>query len=82
MTDEEIMAELEPWKKIVDEQGTRLVGVSNVYLKKSDCNLGECNIGSLITDAYVHAVGGIVTIYTKKNGLITHSLSLPYTVGG
>lgn len=55
-TDPEIVEELQPWKKIVDEQGNRLVAFSNVYLKKSDCTVGECNIGSLVTDSYVHAV--------------------------
>ena len=45
-----------PWKKVVDEQGNRLVGISNVYLNKADCTKGECNISNLITDAYVHAV--------------------------
>lgn len=50
------MEELQPWKQIVDEQGNRLVAFSNVYLKKSDCTVGECNIGSLVTDSYVHAV--------------------------
>lgn len=47
---------MEPWKEVVDEQGNRLVGISNVYLKKSDCSTGECNIGNFVTDAYVHAV--------------------------
>lgn len=55
------MAELAPWKAIVDEQGKRLVGVSNVQLKKSDCSQGECNIGSLITDSFVHAVSLTIT---------------------
>lgn len=75
------MAEIEPWKQIIDEQGTRLVGISNVYLKKSDCNYGECNIGSLVTDAYVHAV--IILGFNTLLKLICNEipLLLLFTVG-
>ncbi|XP_021697241.1 apyrase-like [Aedes aegypti] len=44
-----------PWKVSVDELGNRQVGSTVVDLLKSSCNVGECNIGSLIADSMVSA---------------------------
>lgn len=44
-----------PWKVSVDEQGNRQVGSTAVDLLKSNCNVGECNLGTLIADSMVSA---------------------------
>lgn len=50
----DILRELQPWKEIIDVEANRIVGVSKVTLQKSGCNYQECNLGSFITDSYVH----------------------------
>ncbi|XP_055607689.1 apyrase-like [Uranotaenia lowii] len=51
--DSTIMRELIPWREEVDQQAKRSVGSSRVILSKPECRLGECNLGSLIADAFV-----------------------------
>ncbi len=76
------MKEIQPWKKLVDEEGVRVIGSSKVSLSRTDCTT-ECNIGNLITDASVyyyidHAQEGEWTrasIALTNNGGIRTSLS-------
>lgn len=53
--DAAVAAALLPWKSVVDEEGARVIGSSLVPLLKSGCNVGECNLGSFMADAYAHA---------------------------
>lgn len=41
---------------MVDREGLREIGVTKVELSRSNCNFGECNIGSFLADAYAHAM--------------------------
>lgn len=52
--DPEIIAEMAPWKAVVDEIAEREVGEVKTTLYQRDCAFGECNIGSFVTDAFVH----------------------------
>lgn len=54
--DPTILDELKPWAESVHEAGSELLGVTRVPLKRDICGIGECNIGSFVTDAYVHGV--------------------------
>lgn len=49
------MEELAPWRVDVDLIGLQEIGLSKVDLTKTGCNVGETNIGNLITDSYVNA---------------------------
>ncbi|XP_055686001.1 apyrase [Lutzomyia longipalpis] len=53
--DPAIQEELIPWKVVVDQAGLRVIGHSKIEISKQGCSNGECNSGSLITDAYVHS---------------------------
>ncbi|KXJ74403.1 hypothetical protein RP20_CCG013765 [Aedes albopictus] len=53
--DPAVVAAMIPWKVSVDEQGNRQVGSTAVDLLKSNCNVGECNLGTLIADSMVSA---------------------------
>lgn len=53
--DAEVAAALLPWKRVIDAEGSRIIGSTNVPLLKSGCNVGECNLGSFMADAYAHA---------------------------
>lgn len=53
--DPDIVRELQPWKELIDKDGTREVGVAKIPLQKSNCGSQECNLGSFVADAYVHA---------------------------
>lgn len=52
--DPDIVAALQPWKDIVDREGLRVIGTTKVQLSRSRCNVAECNIGNLLSDAFVH----------------------------
>lgn len=51
--DPDIVRELKPWKEVVDVEGLRKVGLAKVPLQRS-CATQECNLGSFVTDAFVH----------------------------
>lgn len=53
--DPEVVQALIPWKSAVAEQGGRRVGSSLVDLLKSNCNVAECNLGSLLADSMAAA---------------------------
>lgn len=53
MLDPEIVAAIQPWKKIIDTRGQHSVGVTKVTLRKP-CERRECNIGNFIADALLH----------------------------
>lgn len=52
--DPDILKEMEPWKAVVDAVAQREVGTVKTTLYQRDCAFGECNIGSFVTDAFVH----------------------------
>ncbi|XP_049854134.1 apyrase-like [Schistocerca gregaria] len=60
--DETILEELIPWRNVVEETGSRVLGRTNVLLNASNfvCRGYECNIGNFLTDAMVdeHVVIG------------------------
>lgn len=51
--DPEILKAIEPWKKIIDEKGSKTVGRTKVPLKKGPCSSRECNLGNFIGDALI-----------------------------
>ncbi|CAH1954434.1 unnamed protein product, partial [Acanthoscelides obtectus] len=53
--DGKINQDLLPWRKLVDEQGQKVVGSTLVTLDHSTCQRNECTLGNFITDAMVFA---------------------------
>ncbi|XP_059608975.1 protein 5NUC-like [Phlebotomus argentipes] len=55
--DTDVLAALQKYRAGVEEYGSRVVGVSRVVLDGASrsCRFHECNMGNLITDAFVHA---------------------------
>lgn len=53
-SDPTIVEELKPWKEAVDAVAMTVHGYSTVLLEQPSCIKGECNIGNLVTDSYVH----------------------------
>lgn len=60
--DPEIKEALKPWKTEVEKYSTNEIGVSEDILSADDCCLEECELGDLITDAYMD-------YYAKGNGV-------------
>lgn len=52
--DPAIIEQMRPWKEVVDAIGEREIGSVKTTLYQRDCAFGECNIGSFVTDAFVH----------------------------
>lgn len=52
--DPQIMHELIPWRNLINEQAIITIGESRVELNRTECYFGECNIGNLFTNSYVH----------------------------
>jgi 5'-nucleotidase len=61
-SDPDVVEALKPWKKIIDAEGSHVIGSTNVFLDASNsaCTKGECNIGNVITDAFVDEVTPIL----------------------
>lgn len=53
---QDILEELEPWKNNIASQSSKEVGRTRVFLdgRRTTCRMRECNVGNLITDAFVH----------------------------
>lgn len=49
-----MLTAIQPWKKIIDAKGQRIVGVTKVPLQKIPCSMRECNLGNFVADALVH----------------------------
>jgi len=47
---------LQPWKEIVQAEGEKNLGYTNVLLSQSNCRYSECSLGNFITDAMVQHV--------------------------
>lgn len=62
--DSQILAAIQPWKKIIDAKGMRTVGETKVTLQQVRCGVQECNLGNFIADALVHYY---VTSLSGKN---------------
>ncbi|KAJ4433449.1 hypothetical protein ANN_15752 [Periplaneta americana] len=54
--DPDTVEALRPWKEEIDVQANRVIGSTKVLLDESSdaCKKGECNIGNLVTDAFVN----------------------------
>ncbi|XP_060524614.1 apyrase-like [Cylas formicarius] len=52
-TDDSIDKQLEPWKSIVEAEGSRVLGSSIVLLQKTGCYYKECTLGNFLADALV-----------------------------
>ncbi|EDW82081.2 uncharacterized protein Dwil_GK25615, isoform B [Drosophila willistoni] len=63
--DEEVVAALQPWKEVIDEQGKVVIGNTKVDLTKDDCSAGECNLGNFFCDAMVHSFTGLAPFDEK-----------------
>nr|XP_014096986.2 apyrase isoform X3 [Bactrocera oleae]XP_036221523.1 apyrase isoform X3 [Bactrocera oleae] len=57
--DSDIIEAMQPWKEIIDAQGSVVVGESIVELAMSTCSDSECNLGNYFCDAMVHAFAGL-----------------------
>lgn len=53
--DPKVLQILEKYGSEVNEMKKYVIGVSKVPLDGSKCHFNECNVGNLITDAYIHA---------------------------
>lgn len=53
--DAAVVAALQPWKRTIDAEGSRVIGRIAVPLLKGGCNAGECNAGNFVADAFAHA---------------------------
>lgn len=53
--DQDVVQAMKPWKEIIDAEGNKVIGSTAVFLDYSNgaCRKGECNIGNLITNAFV-----------------------------
>ncbi|XP_026472187.1 apyrase [Ctenocephalides felis] len=79
--DPTILDELKPWAESVHEAGSELLGVTRVPLKRDICGIGECNIGSFVTDAYVHGVL-VSDDFPAENGTWTYAAISFINAGG
>ncbi|KAH8387234.1 hypothetical protein KR093_005687, partial [Drosophila rubida] len=57
--DEAVVLAMQPWKEVIDETGSVVVGRTMVDLTKSDCSDQECNLGNFFCDAMVHSFTGL-----------------------
>jgi 5'-nucleotidase len=57
-SDQDVVQAMKPWKEIIDAEGSKVIGSTKVLLDYSNsaCRKGECNIGNLITNAFVDEV--------------------------
>ncbi|XP_061379914.1 apyrase-like [Danaus plexippus] len=51
----DVLDKINEYLPIINEQATELIGTSKIHLS-SECNCGECNLGSFICDAFMHEV--------------------------
>jgi 5'-nucleotidase len=57
-SDPDVVQAMKPWKEIIDAEASLVIGSTKVFLDASSsaCRKGECNIGNLITSAFVDEV--------------------------
>jgi 5'-nucleotidase len=63
--DEEILAELAPWKVGIDELQNRVVGFAKFDISSQMCYSRECGMGDLTADAYAAAVTKMLNFPSK-----------------
>lgn len=51
-----VLEELDKWESRMNESLWQNIGKTKVYLDGNTCRFYECNLGNLITDAFVHYV--------------------------
>lgn len=66
-----MVAAIQPWKQIIDKDGSKVVGISKVLLDKSSCGFRECNLGNFVADAFVHYY---LTEVSGKENAWNHSI--------
>ncbi|XP_011292815.2 apyrase isoform X1 [Musca domestica] len=52
---QDVIDTMEPWKLLLDEQISQIIGETKVDLLKDNCDRTECNIGNFFADAAVYA---------------------------
>uniref|UniRef100_W8BUB4 apyrase n=1 Tax=Ceratitis capitata TaxID=7213 RepID=W8BUB4_CERCA len=57
--DSDVVAAMQPWKKIIDAKGSVVVGETKVDLAMSTCSDSECNLGNYFCDAMIHSFAGL-----------------------
>ncbi|GAB0090191.1 protein 5NUC-like [Sergentomyia squamirostris] len=79
--DDEVLKALQKYRLGVEEYGNRVVGISRVVLDgdSKSCRFRECNMGNLITDAFVHA--NAITFNGSTNSWTDASVAI-YQGGG
>lgn len=53
-SDDEIIEALQPWKQLIDNIGEQVVGECDKTLEKVPCHSHECELGNILTDAFVN----------------------------
>ncbi|XP_063706239.1 apyrase-like [Culicoides brevitarsis] len=77
--DEDIVKELEPWKQEVERRGRHYFGEAKVLIDNSNCKLGECTAGDLLTDAMVESDESILLALHHAGGIRTSFQPGPIT---
>uniref|UniRef100_A0A1B0CVT4 5'-nucleotidase n=2 Tax=Lutzomyia longipalpis TaxID=7200 RepID=A0A1B0CVT4_LUTLO len=79
--DQEVLTALEKYRERVENYGNRVIGVSRVILNggHTECRFHECNMGNLITDAFVYA--NVISTPMSTNAWTDASVVL-YQSGG
>eukprot|EP00057_Strongylocentrotus_purpuratus_P012310 XP_011666784.1 PREDICTED: 5'-nucleotidase-like [Strongylocentrotus purpuratus] len=76
--DPEVLAEVEAWKVLVDATSNTVVGSADVELvgSLSVCGVGECSMGSMLTDSmrFAHGMGWDVDIAITSTGSFASSI--------
>lgn len=54
--DEDILKALDPWRKKVNELGSKVVGETKILLDRDSCRDQECTLGVLYADAFASHV--------------------------
>lgn len=67
-SDEQILNELKPWKELANSY-RQVLGTSALMLDRDTCEHVECEIGDIITDAFL-------SFYRKRNNYTKPAISL------
>lgn len=67
LLDADVLDALKPYEESIDGKIKAIIGYTDVLLDNNNmkCKLGECNIGNLITDAYVDYVSTLACMGTE-----------------
>ncbi|VEN61872.1 unnamed protein product [Callosobruchus maculatus] len=68
------LKDLEPWKRMIYAQGSKIIGSTLVTLDMSACHYAECTLGNFMTDAMVYAhswTQGAIAVTNAGSGRTT-----------